>query len=166
VGPNLSGTVIFERINASKLGEALEIGKKLAGSIAGNMRFTANSKTWPTILSSIYGEGEFSIQRGNLYGFDLAEAVRSGSRVPRQGGMTTFEQMSGQMQLTQEKIRFHDLSIALGLMHSTGYIDVAKDGRLAGSLDLRMRGSVNQVRIPVQVTGTLNSSAVQVQTGR
>jgi hypothetical protein len=166
VGPNLSGTVTFERINASKLGETLGIGKKLAGNIAGNMQFTANSKTWPTILSSIYGEGEFSIQRGDIYGFDLAEAVRSGSRIPRQGGMTAFEQMSGRIRLTQEKAQFYDLSISLGLLQSTGHIDVAKDGRLAGNLDMRMKGSVNQIRIPVQVTGTLNASAVQVQSER
>ncbi|GHU33108.1 hypothetical protein AGMMS50256_24420 [Betaproteobacteria bacterium] len=166
VGPNLSGTVTFERINASKLVETLGIGKKLVGSIAGNMQFTMNSKTWPTILSSIYGEGEFSLQRGDLYGFDLAEVVRSGSRIPRQGGMTTFEQMSGRIRLTQEKAQFYDLSISLGLMQSTGHIDVAKDGRLAGNLDMRIKGSVNQIRIPVQVTGTLNASAVQVQSGR
>jgi hypothetical protein len=162
MGPNLSGNVDFERIDSAKLTEILGLGKKLAGITAGKLRFTANSKTWPEILSSIKGEGEFSFQRGNLYGFDLADvARRGGSGLPIQGGMTTFEQMSGQMRLTPERAQFHDLDIVLGLMRSTGYIDVANDGRLTGSLELLMKGSVSQVRIPLNVIGTLNSPAVQ-----
>jgi hypothetical protein len=160
--PNLSGNVSFERIDSSRLTGVLGLGKKLAGDAAGTVRFTANSKTWPTILSSLKGEGEFSFQRGNLYGFDLADvARRGGSGLPIQGGMTTFEQMSGQMRLTPERVQFYDLDIVLGLMRSTGYIDVANDGRLAGSLELLMKGSVNQIRIPLNVIGTLNSPAVQ-----
>jgi hypothetical protein len=159
--PNLAGTVVFERIDASRLGESLGIGKKLAGSIAGSMQFTANSKTWPTILSSVNGSGEFSIQRGSFYGFDLANVVRHDSGVPLQGGSTNFDQMSGRMRLTPEKSQFYNLNIALGLMQSTGYVDLTKEDRLSGRMELLMKGSVNQIRIPVIVSGTLNSSVVQ-----
>ena len=159
--PNLSGTVVFERINASRLGDALGIGKKLAGGVAGKIRFTAASETWPAIFSSINGEGEFSIQRGSLYGLDLAEAARRVSGTPVQGGMTAFEQMSGRIRLSPERNQFYDLNIASGLMQSTGYVDAARKGRLTGRLELQMKGSVNQTRVPVLVSGTLDTPAVQ-----
>ena len=164
--PNLTGTVSFERINPARLGEAVGIGdRKLVGSIAGNMRFTANSETWPAIFSEIEGEGEFTVQRGSFYGIDLAEAARRVSDTPVQGGMTSFEQISGRMRLAPDRNQFYDLNIASGLMQSLGYIDVAKEGQLNGRLELRMKGSANQTRMPVMVSGTLASPTVQA-TGR
>ncbi len=160
--PNLSGNVAFERINGTALGDVLGIGKRLAGGIAGKMRFTARAETWPAIFSAIDGEGEFSIQRGSLYGIDLAEAARRVSGTPVQGGTTAFEQMSGRMRLAREKNQFYDLNIASGLMQSTGYVDVAGKGRVTGRLELQMKGSVNQTRMPVLVSGTLDTPAVQV----
>ncbi|MDR2788890.1 MAG: AsmA-like C-terminal region-containing protein [Candidatus Accumulibacter sp.] len=160
--PNLSGSVVFERINASRLSEALGIGRKLDGVIMGSVRFSANSDTWPAIFSSIDGEGEFSIQRGSLNGIDLAEAARRRvSGVPVQGGTTNFEQMSGKVRLGREKNQFYDLDISSGLMRSTGQIDIGMDGRLTGQLELQMKGSVNQTRVPVLVSGTLFAPTLQ-----
>lgn len=153
--PNLSGAVVFERVNASRLSEVLGIGRKLEGVLVGNMRFSASSETWPTIFSSLEGEGEFSMQRGSLNGLDLAEVARRASGTPVQGGATNFEQMSGKIRLGQERNRFHDLSLSSGLMQSTGHLDVARDGRLSGQLELQMKGSVNQTRLPVTISGTL-----------
>ncbi|MDR1646454.1 MAG: hypothetical protein LBR88_00200, partial [Zoogloeaceae bacterium] len=164
--PNLTGTVSFERINPARLGEAMGISdRRLIGSIAGNMRFTANSETWSAIFPQIEGEGEFTIQRGSFYGIDLAEAARRISDTPVQGGMTSFEQISGRMRLSPDRNRFYDLNIASGLMQSLGYIEVAREGRLTGRLELRMKGSANQTRLPVMVSGTLASPTVQA-TGR
>jgi hypothetical protein len=160
--PNVTGTASFERINPARLGEVMGIGdRRLVGNIAGKMQFTANAKTWSAIFSEIEGEGEFTIQRGGFHGIDLAEAARRISDTPVQGGMTSFEQMSGRMRLAPERNQFYDLNIASGLMQSMGYVDVAKGGRLAGRLELRMKGSANQTRLPVLVSGTLASPTVQ-----
>jgi hypothetical protein len=160
--PNLTGTVSFERINPARLGEAVGIGaRRLTGNIAGALQFTANSETWSSIFSEIEGEGTFTIQRGGFQGIDLAEAARRVSDTPVQGGMTSFEQMSGRMRLAPGRNQFYDLSIASGLMQSQGSVDVAKGGRLSGRLELRMKGSANQARMPVMVSGTLASPTVQ-----
>ncbi|MDR1936665.1 MAG: hypothetical protein LBS49_14015 [Candidatus Accumulibacter sp.] len=159
--PNLTGTIIFERVDAYRLGDALGIGRRLSGSLAGNMRFSANSETWMNIFSAIAGEGEFNIQRGSIYGIDLVEVVRRGSEIPVHGGITSFEQMSGQMRLGPEKNQFYNLNMASGLMQSTGLVDVAANGRLAGRLELLMKGSVNYTRVPILVAGTLISPTLQ-----
>jgi hypothetical protein len=155
--PSVSGSISCEGINASKLGEALGIGRRMAGSITGKMRFTANSETWPEIFSQLTGDGEFTVLRGSIYGADLAEAVRQVSKTPVQGGITTFEQMSGKMRLRQEKNQFYELNIASGLMQSTGYVDIARNGNLTGRMDLLMRGTLT----PVVVSGTSSAPAVQ-----
>jgi hypothetical protein len=153
--PNLSGSVTFERIDLSRLEDAMAIGKRLTGAIAGKMRYTANAETWPAIFSSVDGDGDFTIQRGNLYGIDLAEAARRGT--PVQGGLTAFEQMSGQIRLTQNGIQLRGLSLGSGLMRTTGQVDIARTGELAGRLELQMMGSVNQTHLPVTLSGTLDA---------
>lgn len=163
--PNLSGAIRFERVSATRLGETLGIGKRFAGETAGKTTFAATSDTWSTIFSSIEAEGDFTILRGNISGIDLAEAVRRVSGTPVQGGMTSFEQLSGRMKLTPEKNQFSGLVINSGLMQSTGHLDVAKNRRLSGRLELQMKGSVNQTRVPVVIDGTLESPTVQARRG-
>ena len=163
--PNLSGEIRFERISASRLGDTLGIGKRFAGETAGKMRFVAASDTWSTIFSSVQAEGDFTILRGNISGIDLAEAVRRVSGTPVQGGMTSFDQLSGRVKLTSEKNQFSGLVINSGLMQSTGYLDVAKNRKLSGKLELQMKGSVNQTRVPVMIDGSLESPTVQARRG-
>ena len=155
--PNVSGTLSSDSVNVFKLGEAMGIGRRMAGNITGKMRFTANSETWPEIFSLLKGDGEFTILRGSIYGADLAEAVRQISRTPVQGGVTTFEQMNGKMRLGQEKNQFYELNIASGLMQSTGYVDIVRGGALTGRLDILMRGTL----VPVVVSGSSSAPAVQ-----
>ncbi len=158
--PRISGDVHFERISAARLGDALGIGKRLVGETAGKMSFAATADSWTTVFASVNAEGEFNVQRGNISGIDLAEAVRRVSRTPVQGGMTAFEELSGRMRLTPERNRFFGLLVNSGLMRSTGYVDISRDHKLSGRLDLQMRGSVNQTRVPVTVDGTLESPSV------
>lgn len=157
--PNLSGNITFERIDSSRLGDVLGIDRRLAGAMAGKMQYTASAETWPAIFSSIDGDGEFTIQRGNLYGIDLAEAARRGT--PVQGGVTAFERMSGGIRLARDKVQFRDLNIVSGLMRTTGQVDVAAMGALSGRLELQMMGSVNQTRLPVVVSGSLDAPTVR-----
>ena len=159
--PSVSGEISFERINAVRFGEALGIGKRMSGDMAGKVRFSATADSWPSIFASIHGEGNFGIQRGTISGIDLAEAVRRVSGTPVQGGVTTFEQLTGRVQLTPEKSHFFNVLINSGLMQSTGYVDVAKNNKLNGRFELQMKGSANQTRVPVAIDGTLDSPRVQ-----
>lgn len=159
--PNIEGEIGFERVNATKLFDALGAGKRLQGDVAGKMRFSATSETWETLLPLITAEGEFSVQRGNVAGVDLAEAVRRVSGTPVQGGITAFEQLSGRMKIGPDRSRFFGLVMNSGLMQSTGQVSVSKEGNLGGQLELQMRGSVNQTRVPVSIAGTLASPSAQ-----
>ena len=153
--PNIEGEIAFERVNAERLLVALGGGKRLQGEVTGKMRFSSMSDAWEMLLPSITAEGEFSVQRGSVTGVDLVEAVRRVSGTPVQGGVTTFEQLSGRMKLGADNLRFFGLVMNSGLMQSTGQLSVSKEGGLSGRMDLQMRGSVNQTRVPVSIAGTL-----------
>jgi len=162
--PSLSGDLTFERIDSTKFGEALGIGQQLSGDLAGNLHFSTSADAWPAIYSAIDADGKFSIQRGSIHGIDLTEAVRRVSSTPIQGGATQFEQMTGKFKLSPTNFRFSNLNLVSGLMQSAGYVQVSKDLKISGKMDLSMRGSVSQTRVPVSIDGLLKSPELQVGT--
>ncbi len=163
--PSLSGDVVFERVNSTRFGNAIGIGQQFVGEVNGKMRFSAIADSWANIFSEIGADGEFTMNRGSIHGVDLTEAVRRVSGAPVQGGSTLFEQLSGKIRLTPTSYQFPGLVLNSGLMQSTGRIEVSKDLKVSGRMDLQMRGSVNQMRVPVTISGPLKAPDVQVGKG-
>jgi hypothetical protein len=105
------------------------------------------------------------VRRGNIQGFDLAEAVRRVSNTPVQGGATMFEQLTGKIRLTPMNYQFLGLVMDSGLMQSTGFVSVSKELNVSGKMDLQMQGSVNKTRVPVSISGPLRTPSVQAGRG-
>jgi len=135
------------------------------GEVNGKMRFSAIADSWANIFSEIGADGEFTMHRGSIRGVDLTEAVRRASGTPVQGGTTLFEHLSGKIRLTPTGYQFPGLILNSGLMQSSGRIEVSKDLKVSGRMDLQMRGTVNQTRVPVTISGSLKAPEVQVVKG-
>ncbi len=156
--PGIAGNLEVKHMDLQRLIGGLGEGEKHQGEIAGRLAFGARSTSWESLLGAASGEGSFVATRGAL-GVDLVEAVRRGKGTV-QGGSTRFEQMSGNIRITPESIRLTDVSLASGLLKANGMIDVARDGRVAGRLDVEMRGSANLVRMPAAPAGTLRDPVI------
>ena len=159
---SISGELAFERINSTRLGTALGIGPQFVGDVAGKLRFLTTSDSWSTIFSAINADGDFSFGRGSVGGIDLAEAVRRVSDSPVQGGTTVFEQLTGKIKLMPSSYQFAGLALNSGLMQSTGAVEVDKDLNVKGRMELQMRGTVNQTRVPITIGGPLKAPLVTV----
>ena len=90
-------------------------------------------------------------------------AVRRVSATPVEGGKTVFEQLSGKLRLTPSAYLFSGLVLDSGLMQAIGAVEVGKDLRINGKMELQMKGSVNQMRVPVTINGPLKTPTVQVK---
>lgn len=159
--PGMAGEISFERISARRLGEALGIGPQFEGETAGKLKFSATADSWSSIFSALDAEGDFTVRRGVLGAIDLAEAARRGSAAPTQGGSTRFEQLSGRLALTPDSSRFSGLVLNSGLLRSVGQLSVGSDLQVSGSMEVQMRGTVNQLRMPVAISGPLKAPLLQ-----
>ena len=153
----VEGDLTFDHVDSGKLSATLGVENLLAGDLEGKARFSGTANEWNGILPALTVEGSFLMQRGSLTGIDLAEAARRISEMPVQGGIMSFEQFSGKMRLMSSRLRFYDLKVESGLMSSVGSAEVTADQMLNGRMDLQMHGSVNQVRVPIVLGGTLQS---------
>ena len=157
----VSGDLSFEHLNAGRMSEVLAGGALVQGEAAGEMSFSARAPNWQGLFAQFEAEGRFSFGRGGLRGIDFVEAVRRSGDIV-QGGATAFEQLSGRFRVRQGNVRFSDLSMGSGLMQSRGNLDIAAEARLQGRFELQLKGSANQTRIPIAVTGSVKSPVVQM----
>lgn len=160
--PSMTGEVLFERVNAARLGNAVGVGEKFTGGLSGKLRFSSAADSWATIFSAINAEGDITVRRGSIRGIDLAEAVRRVSNMAVQGGSTQFEQLSGSVNFAPTSYQFNGLILDSGLMRSTGQIEVRKNLEIRGKMVLQMRGTANQTRVPVTISGQLNAPELLV----
>ena len=159
--PIVTGMVSFERINATRLTEVLGHAPIIQGEVAGDARFIIRLDKEGGLLSSIEAEGGISSRRGSLRNIDLVEAVRGISGAPVRGGATQFEQLDSRFKLKQRSVQFSDIQLASGLMQSRGFLDVSEGGKISGRFEVQMRGSANQSRVPVSISGSLKTPVTQ-----
>lgn len=159
----LSGDLSFERINAGKLSTVFGIGAPVSGELAGKVHFSAPIQSRDNYFSKVEADGDITVHRGSIRGIDLAEAVRRVSAAPVQGGATGFEQLSGRLKISKGYSRLSGVVINSGLVQSMGAIEVARDRNVSGKLELQMRGTANQTRVPVVIGGSLETPYVQAK---
>jgi uncharacterized protein involved in outer membrane biogenesis len=158
---SMAGEISFERISAKRFGEALGVGSQFEGETTGKMKFSATTDSWSSIFSNLNADGDFTMRRGVLGGIDLTDAVRRTSAETTRGGVTRFELLSGQIKLTPGNSRFSGLALSSGLMQSVGQLTVNKALQVSGNMEVQMRGTVNQLRMPVSISGPLKAPLLQ-----
>ncbi|HMW18545.1 MAG TPA: AsmA-like C-terminal region-containing protein [Accumulibacter sp.] len=154
---NITGDLSFERINLSKLGEALTIGSQFQGDANGKFRFSAPVQDGTVLIDSLGADGSFVVTRGSLGGIDLGEAVRRNTERPMTlGGATRFERMSGAFQVVPAGYRFSQISLTAGLLQGSGHLNVNRslqvNGQMAVSIGRTMNGNM-----PIGIGGPLAS---------
>lgn len=132
------------------------------GSASATLRLSAQAATVAALADALRIEGPFGVAQGSLKHIDLAEAVRSaGSGRSLRGGVSRFEQLSGQMTLDAQALRLADLELVSGLMHAQGSAQLSRrSGTIAGNARVELKGSVGTVRASLEIAGRADEPAV------
>lgn len=150
----LSVQANYARIDLQRLLALVEPVARVQGSVSGKIALRAGAASFESMGRAISGGGSFSIERCSLDGFDLVEAVRSRSDNPIRGGSTKLEELSGTISLDAASWRLSGLRGSSGVMSTAGYLHQS-GGKVDGLMDVQLRGSANQVNVPVVIGGTL-----------
>lgn len=162
---DLSIQARFERIAVQRLLAMVEPAARIQGTAGGRLTLRGNSDGLTTALRELSGSGPFKIDNGVFQGFDLVEAVRnSRSETPVRGGDTRLEQLEGNISFEGGKWRLGSLRGHSGALATFGHLNQA-GGKLEGAMDVQLRGSANQVNVPVSITGTLADPVLKGRRG-
>lgn len=127
----------------------------LSGKLYAKGGYALGAKNAGQLADSLRASFKFEVKKGVLYNFDLANAVRSLAREGTRGGQTSFNELSGTVLVIGKNTRLRDVKVASGLLQANGDVDIAANKKLAGTVNVEMKGTASLLKVPLEVSGTL-----------
>ena len=127
----------------------------LSGKLHANGGYSLGAKNARQLADSLRASFKFEVKKGVLYNFDLANAVRSLAREGTRGGQTSFNELSGTVNLVGKNTQLRDVKVASGLLKADGNVDIAASKKLSGTVRVEMAGTASLISVPLDVSGTI-----------
>jgi len=141
-------------VKAMKLHDALpQFG--IAGEMDGDANFTLRGERLPLLAKILHLDGKFLVKKGLINTIDMVETARMPTRKGASSGRTHFDELSGVLQIENNRKHLRQIKISAGVMSANGYVDVAANKQLSGRLnvDLKIRADLGSV--PLVLSGNL-----------
>jgi hypothetical protein len=144
-GWQLQGHIEAKTFELKKMFPALG----LDGELNGEGTLTLAGSKLSQIGETPHLDGNFSVKKGVVNGFDMVDTARLKSRVNIVGGRTHFDDMSGAVQLDNHVCRFKQVKITSDSVSAEGLFDVSASNQLGGnfSATLKMREGDNTLTL-------------------
>jgi len=154
--PRMTLDLSLKHVGSAKFLETLQAPILLDGELAGQVQYDSAAPSVRWLNQDVKAFGTVAVTRGSLKRIDLAGALRSGMprNVPRRGGDTGFEDLTGRFNLDAGKIQIADVHLSSGLMLASGQAIVSREsGQITGAANVEMRGSVRAPRALISIAG-------------
>ncbi|MGH8670794.1 MAG: hypothetical protein ACREUA_01995, partial [Burkholderiales bacterium] len=125
--------------------------------------FTLSGSTLEEMPVNPQIDASFSVEKGILGNFDLVGALQRPAGEVVRGGKTTFETLTGKLNITDHTTRLSELAITSGLLSASGNIDIAPDNSLSGTLALELKASTQSLHGLIKVSGELANPLIASQ---
>jgi len=94
------------------------------------------------------------LSQGNLSGLDLVRALQSPSKQGVQGGKTTFEEVAGNVSLSNGRYQYSGVRIKAGAMNASGQLEIAPSRDVAGRAYVELRSTAGTIRSNFKIGGS------------
>ena len=152
----LKGWKMQGRVNA----KAMELHHMLpqlevTGVMNGDANFIMRGESFPHLAKNPHLDGEYLVKNGLINKIDLVETVRMPNSKGASSGRTHFDELSGVLQVDNNKQHLRQIKISAGVMSANGYVDVAADKQLSGGLNVVLKIGADLGSVPLVLSGTL-----------
>lgn len=151
----LSGNLKGRRVALESLLPLLNAKARMSGQLNANAKFLMNAKNASQLADYPNIDGDFSVHKGVLHGFDLAKAAQPIMTKEVHGGQTEFDEFNGTFSITGKNIRLRKINITSGLLSASGDVDISPSKKLGGKVYVEVKRGVSLVSVPLKVSGTL-----------
>ena len=127
----------------------------IAGEMDGDANFILRGEKLPLLAKAPHLDGKFLVKKGLINTIDMVETSRMPTRKVASNGRTHFDELSGVLQIDNNKKHLRQIKISAGVMSANGYVDISENKQLSGRLnvDLKIRADLGSV--PLVLSGTL-----------
>jgi hypothetical protein len=163
--PRMALDMALKHVAAAKLLQACGAPAMINGELTGQIQYANSAPSIRWLGSNAKAGGSIQVARGSLQRIDLAGALRtSGQRSgPYRGGETGFEDFTGKLSVDAGAVRVAEIRLSSGLMLASGQAAVARDtGKMAGTANVEMRGSVRAARATMSIGGNASDPELRI----
>lgn len=154
-GWKLTGDLKGQRVALESLLPLFNAKARVSGQLNVNARFAMNARNASQLADYPNIDGDFSINKGVLHGFDLAKAAQPIMTKEVRGGQTEFDELNGVFSIAGKNIRLHKLNISSGVLNASGDVEISPSKQLGGKVYAEVKKGVSLVSVPLKVSGTL-----------
>jgi len=154
-GWKLNGELKGQRVALESLLPLFSSKARVSGQLETKAKFAMKAKNSSQLTDNSNIDGDFSINKGVLHGFDLASAAQPFKAKEIRGGQTEFEEFSGIFNIAGKDIRLSKLNITSGVLNANGDVEISPSKQLGGKVYVEVKQGVSLVSIPLKVSGTL-----------
>lgn len=154
-GWKLTGGLKGERVALESLLPLFAAKARVSGQLNAKARFAMNARNASRLADNPNIDGDFSINRGVLHGFDLARAAQPIKTKEVRGGRTEFDEFNGMFSIAGKDIRLRKLNISSGVLNANGEVEIAPSRQLEGKIYAEVKTGVSLASVPLRVSGTL-----------
>src|SRR5262245_13671008 len=160
----LAGRAELAGIDLVSMQKALGKPAKLSGRLNADAAFSTHAKTPAELRGALSLDGPFEVLGGAYQGVDLSRAGElAGER--RSDDATTFEELTGRLELRGERVRLNQLCIRSPKIVAGGNVDIAPDKTLSGKLHIAVAQTGGIVGVPVALSGTTEDPSMRPSKG-
>ena len=98
--------------------------------------------------------GEFEFRNGVFYKADLQKASTALSKEGTSGGQTRFKKFAGTTTVHDGEISLRNLSVTSAALSASGHMEINRNHRLRGEMEVGLRQTANLISIPLILSGT------------
>lgn len=155
-GWKVKGEAQTAQVELKEIVALLTSATRLSGKLNANGGYTINAKEAGQLADNLRGNFKFNVQHGVLYGLDLERAVKSLATQGTRGGQTRFDELSGTLVIAGKHYQMNQMKVASGILSAKGNVDIAASKKLAGRVDVAMKGTARLIEVPLDVSGTVS----------
>ena len=127
----------------------------IVGEMDGDANFILHGEKLPLLAKTPHLNGKFLVKKGLINKIDLVETSRMPTRKGASSGRTHFDELSGVLEIDNNRQHLRQIKISAGVMSANGYVDVAANKQLSGRLNVNLKIRADLGSVPLVLSGTL-----------
>ncbi|MBI3069475.1 MAG: hypothetical protein HYY79_11530, partial [Betaproteobacteria bacterium] len=161
-GLKLEGDLTLKGGNLAQLMSVFTREFSASGTLNASANFALQGENLESLFSRPRIEATFTVEKGVLNNVDIVRAIQSPSRVGQRGGKTSFNDLTGTLQVADGRYSYKELRLTSGPMNATGYVEVSPGSELSGRINAELGSkSVTVARGILTVAGRVKDPVLR-----
>jgi hypothetical protein len=130
-----------------------------SGNAEGTGKFSMSAPDPSALISAGRIDCNFTVNKGTLGSFDLAQAIQSAGRNYR--GTTPFVEMNGQGTYNRGAVSLRNVTIGAGALNAGASADITESGALSGRIVADVKTAARTLSATLLLGGTVKEPQVR-----